>query len=193
MPPLHEKLLAERDALIAEIHAAFKHIKRGRGVSWLETDVLDDYGTEQECKAARAKDPEQHWPTLVNNPNWDHDKTYGGWAFLDPEGFRYYLPPAMVREALNDDPYGASPFMFSLTFPKPAKDPKRDLREHTLKKWSMLDDRQRRCVKRFLEYKVACARAHHDAETAELGYENGPFRSEWLTALNSYWASIPDE
>ncbi len=39
----------------------------------------------------------------------------------------------------------------------------------------------------------ACARAIHDAETAELGYENGPFRSEWRVALDSYWASIPEE
>lgn len=192
MPDLPEHLLAERDHLIAEIHAAFKNVRRGNGVSWLETEVLDDFGTEEERREARLEDPERPWQHLVQDPKWLTNTAWGGWAFLDAEGFRYYLPAGLMREVRND-PNTTSDICFFLEFPEPAKDPKRDLREHTLKQWSMLDDRQRRCVKRFIEFKVACARAHHDAETDALGWDRyDPVPSDWQTALDSYWASIPD-
>jgi len=185
-------LASQRDLLIAEIHVAFKNVKRGKGTSWAEAGVLDDYGTEKEQRAARAKDPEQPWPTLINHKMWKpwNDE----WSDLDAEGFRFYLAPGMIREALDAiETDAATNFVYTLTLSSEVALFTPGMRELKLKTWSLLDDRQRRCVKRFLQFMIACERARHDASAAELGYEQyGPFRSEWLTALNSYWASIPD-
>lgn len=191
MADLPPELIAEREALIAEIHAAFKGVKRGRGTSWAEAGVLSDFGTEKELRAARATDTDQHWPALVNSAMWRHNNIE--WSYLDAEGFRYYLPAGMIHEAFIDPDSPATDLLGSLTFSKPSKRPDHDLREHTLKKWSLLNDRQRRCVKRFLQFKAACAAIEHERYIREHP-PNRPYtyQSGWAKAIDSYWASIPD-
>jgi hypothetical protein len=191
MPDLEKRINASREHVIAEIREAFKNVMRGNGVSWLETGVLDDYGTPHERKAARAKDPDRPWAELVDDPSWDPDQGWGGFSFLDAEGFRYYLPPAMLRTIRDVEPQWS--LAHHLTLDEPPTRPDRDHRAHTLDKWSLLDKRQRRCVKRFLEFMDA--RAMHEYEQTirdHPSHRPGASISPWLTALNSSWASIPD-
>lgn len=93
--PTH--LHAERDALMAEIRTAFKDVTRNGGISWNECDARDGYGTDEECAHARLSDTDTHWSQLVDDPAWDPFPGTGGFAFIDGIGFRYYLPPTMIR------------------------------------------------------------------------------------------------
>jgi hypothetical protein len=67
------------------------------GVSWSESDVGDDWGSEAKLAAANAKDTEQCWEDLVDDPKWFEDGGRGSFSFLDPVGHTYYIAPAMIR------------------------------------------------------------------------------------------------
>lgn len=171
----HERsdLERERDALIAEIHAAFAGVSRDGGVSWSETRVIDMFGSDDDRMAARARDTDRSWSELVDDPHWN-DTGAGGFSYLDPISLRYYLPAAVIR-TVRDDWNGDLSFHLTLQ-PNPAN-PKHALRwgDHFLERFSRLDDRQRRCVARFIRYMVA-----RDQATCELP-------SHWQAAFDSYW------
>ena len=81
--------------LIIDIGAAFGNVSREDGVTLHETEVLDDYGSDQERQAARAKDTDAHWRDVLDE--WIEEiRGIGGMCFLDGEGFRYYLPAYMT-------------------------------------------------------------------------------------------------
>ena len=102
--PVH--LREEQAAVEAEIRSAFRDVTRAGGVSWSEAEVIDrTWGDESEQAAARAKDAELRWEDLVESPTWSHESGMGGFTFLDPIGFRYYLAPAMIR-CLRDGDVG---------------------------------------------------------------------------------------
>lgn len=158
-----------KQALIDEIYDAFRAVNRSGGVSWSEAYVIDMYGSPKEREQARKKDKEASWPELVDS-DWRDCPGVGGWSFLDPIGFRYYLPAAMVRGIRK----GASDISFWLT-PSAGK-----LDAWSLNKWSLLDERQRNCVKSFVSLMGECER-----EVAEGEWE----ADEWLEA-REYWDQI---
>jgi hypothetical protein len=167
IPKLPHSLERERAALLKHIADAFSHVTREGGVSWSEAAVIDDFGTAEDRARARALDTDTHWTELVDDPTWDPDTSYGGWSFLDPIGFRYYLPVAMIR-GVNCGSSGL--WSGPLTLPND------HFRLWTLNKWSALDRRQRLCVARFVRYMM-------------LRGENDPigFASCWRKAYESYW------
>jgi|GEM_PF-806959 len=188
-PPTPE-LARERDELIAEIHAAFAGVSREGGVSWSETRVLDDElrPTTRKRLAARALDREPRWEALVDDPAWSTEEGFGqaAFSFLDPIGFRYYLGLAMLRCLRRGYDVGIE---LHLTIHREydpmaglAPAPSERWREYYLRKWSALDERQRRCVARFLRFMLSLAETGTD--------EHGP--DEWgaegaRDALDSYW------
>lgn len=166
-------VLAERDALLAEIYEAFPGGSRQGGVSWSEADVIDDYGTAEERAAARAKDRDSRWQDLLDDPNWNPEAG-GRWSFLDAVGFRYYLPAAMVRAVRQGWDSGV---LFHLRLPEG------DLRGYTQSQWTLLNLPQRLCVKRFLQYMGVVSGCR-----TEMSEEYG-----WFAALRSYWGRLPDD
>ncbi len=145
MPPIDPNHLdEEREHLLSYITDAFQGVTRDGGVSWSEADAIDSYGSPAERAAARASDTDQSWQEVANNPNWDPDQSYGGFSFLDPLGFRYYLPAAMVRAIHDGYDFGLG---VVLTL---SKEP--DMQRWNAEKWSLLNRRQRLCIKRFLQY-----------------------------------------
>ena len=90
------------DQVIALIDAAFGGVMRDEGISWSECVVLDNYGSEAERAAARKLDHEPHWSKLVEDATWEPFPGVGGFSFIDALGFRYYLPPTMVRFVRGD-------------------------------------------------------------------------------------------
>ena len=171
LPPF---VIAERDALLAEIYDAFPGGSRQGGVSWSESVVIDDYGSPEERAAARAQDRDAKWQDLLDDTSWNPERGVGGWSFLDAIGFRYYLPAAMVISVRQGWDAG---ILFHLKLPEG------DLREWKHDKWSMLSLPQRLCVKRFLQY-MGIISAWHVAEDDEYG---------WIAALKSYWGRIADD
>lgn len=100
LPP---NLIAQRDALVALVHDAFRDVRRG-GVSWSETMVIDGNGTLAERTAARAADRDTHWSQLVNDANWKIPESWGGFAFLNDQSQAYYFAPTLVRCLLEPHP-----------------------------------------------------------------------------------------
>lgn len=159
MLDIPEELVAEHDALIKEIYAAFEGVTREDGVSWSETKVNDTGGTGEECLRARLKDTDQSWTELATNENWDAGPGTGGWSFLDPIGFRYYLPAAMIRELCGASNAFTCHSLDQVLSPRPRTDEK---------DWSLLNDRQLRCVARFVRFLMAISEAEGDSFEAEL-------------------------
>jgi hypothetical protein len=126
---------------IAEVYAAFKGVTREGGVSWSETRVMDGFGTEEQCVAARASDTEHSWEELVDDPRWRADMGVGGFAFLDAIGFRYYLAPALIRE-LRQLPAPGLDFWLTASYCKPIQS-NGDV---------SLNESQSRCVARAVEF-----------------------------------------
>lgn len=171
MDPRSEALQAERAALWAEIDAAFATVRRGGGVSWSESVVLDNYGSEAECAAARASDPDRHWSELVDDKNWVPLCGVGGFSFLDAIGFRYYLPAAMKRCIASGQDEG---IQFHLTY-----DGSEEALAYIKGQHRLLDDRQRRCIARFLQYMFEISR--------EQGEDWSLFAEWWQETLDSHW------
>ena len=167
-PDLPESLAIERDAIIAEIHAAWKGVTRDGGVSWSETwcigDFLDD--TPEDRAAARDNDNELNWQELVDDPPWTnrHHPVY----FLDPIASRYYIAPMLVcrlqgKEAVHIE---------KLLLLQP------DGFDSSPERWSLLDSRQRVCIARFLTFMHRSCCFEHGVH----------FRfNNWYKILQSYW------
>ena len=155
--------------MIAEIARDFAQVTRQDGVSWSEALVIDNYGSEEECAAARASDKDKHWAELVDDEAWDADQGYGGFSFLDAIGFRYYLPAAMTR-CIRTGEDGTIRIHLSR-----AHDGISDWRYSTL---GLLDGNQRRCVARFLALMVDISRQEHDVPL---------FAQWWQETLDNYW------
>jgi hypothetical protein len=89
---------SERDALIAEITAAFDGISREDGTTLHEAEAIDDRKSAEECRAARRSDTDQHWQEV---PAKDISACCSALSFLDAKGFRYYLPAFMLYGLRN--------------------------------------------------------------------------------------------
>lgn len=87
----------ERASMIADIHRVFGSVTKGRGYSWSECAALDNREVDEACVRARLLDTEMHWSELVDDARWEPFPGCGGFSFINHEGFRYYLPPAMIR------------------------------------------------------------------------------------------------
>ncbi len=165
-----DSMEARRLSLIAEVNSAFEDVTRDGGVSWSQSEAEDIYRTAEEYAAAAKMDTDVRWQDLVEDEAWRHDPGVGGFAFLDAIGFRYYLPAAMVRDLKR----GITDVLdLHLNCPPPgAKDRKR-----FLKKWSLLDERQRRCVAEFIRYGI-------DREAID---SMGEVMQNYQHAWENYW------
>lgn len=79
--------------LIAEITVAFDGVSRQDGVSLRESQVIDDYGSNEERAQARAQDTQARWQDV---PDEDIGWSDAVLNFLDAKGFRYYIPAFIV-------------------------------------------------------------------------------------------------
>ena len=94
---LPEHLREEATRVEDHIRRVFKGVKRDGGISWSGALVVDRRGSDDEIAAAALQDRESCWENLVDDPEWDEEPGMGGFNFLDPIGFRYYIAPAMIR------------------------------------------------------------------------------------------------
>ena len=139
---LSPELEKEREEVFAEIRAAFLNTTRDGGVSWTEANVIDAYGTDEECARARASDKDKHWLDLVNAPSFDPSVSTR-FIFMDDIGKRYHLPAAMYRALIQGHGEG---LLMQLSPNKPVNgDP-----DFANTEWGLLDDRQRAAVRSFL-------------------------------------------
>lgn len=154
----------ERVAVEAAIRTAFKGVDRAGGVSWSESRVIDNSGTPEQKATARAADTEQYWEALVDDPSWNDEPGVGGFNFLDPVSFRYYMAPAMVRCVRR----GHGDFIsYALTI-------RSDFKRGLISKFT---NAQLRTTARFIDFM-------HRAEPPNM------YGGEWDDAYKSYWQAL---
>ena len=160
-------------ALIAEIHEAFHGVSRADGVSWTQSIAEDLYWTPEQLQESGLMDTDQCWEDLIDDESWRDAPGVGGFNFLDPIGFRYYLPAAMIRDLRR----GYSETLdFNLRFPPPgAKD-----RNWHIERLSKLDHKQRQCVASFVRFSMDRSIEADD----DLSFE------DWQHAWENYWKSV---
>ncbi len=79
-------------AIIRTIEEAFGGVRRGNGVTLHEADAMDDGATGETLIRARAKDTDRRWQDVSSEAM---ERMYSALAFLDAEGFSYYIPAYM--------------------------------------------------------------------------------------------------
>lgn len=160
---------------IALVFETFRGVNREGGVSWSETFVRDDYGNEEECREARLRDKDSSWEEVAIDPNWEPFSGNGGFAFLDPIGFRYYLPAALVQRLRGREGLISLDLVLEL--------PSEKLRNHTLKQWSALEPIEIQCVCEFLKCIITVekqASAKFDPYVVE----------RWERTYRSHWVNL---
>jgi len=196
---LSPELAEEREELCREIHGAFGGVSREGGESWRSSMLMDQYGRIDGTPLFTDRD--RNWHELVADPEWVVDPGIGGFAFLDAIAFRYYLPAALMRCVLSGADEGV---LFHLTLDAERRPDRR------LEKWSRLDERQKRCVARFLRY-MRAREVERDGQFRsqppdwwDPAYEaqgvpwnpawaGRPSDEGWRQALESYWDRFEDE
>jgi len=152
---MHSSYEQRKQAVIAEITAAFDGVSRKGGVSLSEAWVIDDYGSDEERAEARKEDTETRWQDVP-----ERDIAYGSscLSFLDDIGFRYYLPAYIVwclrhidTEDPNDliyesDSYGS--IIYHLTDKRP------DLHQYRMARFALFTPEQSKAIAHFLEFDV---------------------------------------
>lgn len=101
--------------VIDAVSEAFHGVAREDGVTLHEARVIDDYGSNDERAAARMLDTEKVWEDV---PHADIEEYSEALSFLDPKGFRYYIPAYMiwaVREFGKTDSMSVNATVFHLT------------------------------------------------------------------------------
>jgi hypothetical protein len=88
------ELQVERDAIIAEIYAAWKGVRRPPGVGWHEACAKDDYAGDTELAAARRLDSETSWEQLIGKIA-PHDGAL--FSYLSAKSIGYYAAPLLVE------------------------------------------------------------------------------------------------
>jgi hypothetical protein len=152
----------ELQQLLAEIEAAFGDARLGGGVSLHQARAIDDWHVPGvDPAAARRLDTEERWQDVSDAKVDDLSDTL---AFMDAEGFRFYMPRFMVYSLTHaGDEIGSwavdAPIYICM------------LRDDT-GRYSLLSPRQRGVIARFLRLVAA----HHEY-----------FAEEATQALEAFW------
>lgn len=154
-----------KSTLIAQIHAAFKGVKREGGVTLHEAWLIDCCASDKQRVRARKLDTERRWEDV---PASDIENYYSILSFLDPIGFRYYLPAYMVWTLQNYEHSGSTSVdntIYALNFtPR--------LREHCMEKFRLFTLEQSAAICAFLTFMATEQEGFADARVAYQAWEN---------------------
>ena len=160
----------DREATIRAIHQAFAGVSRANGVTLHEAQVIDDHGSDQARQRARSRDSEAKWEQV---PPEDIAGHYSTLSFLDPVGFKYYIPAFMTWTLRNYDVSDSLTVDHTIYALNPSLKPK--LRTWQLERYSIFSEEQAVAVAAFLRYL---------AENADGCADDGAANE----ALHDYWA-----
>ncbi|MEM9913340.1 MAG: DUF6714 family protein [Planctomycetota bacterium] len=163
---------ARLQKVLDDIEKSFHGVTRAGGVSLHETVEIDSGGLDQSHPNDNS-DTGHDWRQV---PTRDLAEVcgIGGISFLDPIGWRYYLPAYMtwwLNGGQDSDSIASDDVIFSLKMPTSDSD---RLRGYRLERYETLSIEQSRAVARFLIYVRDFAENRFDKESA-------------AKALDSYW------
>ena len=170
---------------------------KGRDITWrqLTHEIAgDEESGESGDPEELFHDQDKCWQDLVEDWQWKMSPEHGGFSYLDPVGFRYYLPAAIIMSLADPECFEIST---TLTIPNDSIGDF-DWHVYKLEKWSGLNERQRSCVKRFVAYKMAVADAKRGARFKDIQpdlidlnvMEIMKSHEPWRRAYQSYWVGI---
>ena len=171
---MNEDVEREAEGIIAEIHRAFADVSREDGVTLQEALVIDEYGSAEERLAARERDTDRRWEDVPEHMIGEHDSVL---CFMDPKGFRYYLPAYMVWSLRNyetSETWSHNHPICSLAL-SDSDSP----RKWEIERFVLFDEEQARAIYRFL---------HFMAQRDELSV----CVDEARKALDAYWCEFSE-
>lgn len=186
MPKGKELLALRRDLLMHEVEEAFGDVVLGKGMSWYDSIRADMSGTVPTVTLGLKG--EEPWQELTEYAGWDTSSFQGGgFAFLDAEGFRFYIAPTLMRMLQ----FGYCDMVFFLTLSAPAS------RDGKFAQWEALDVYQRLCIKHVLEYMADITGFEEEWSDELMRFTTGGptsrnKREEFLRALKSYWGNLEE-
>ena len=171
MPDVPEQLKEERDAVIQEIYAAFEGVSREGTNSWRDACNREWGGHAPDEVLEWRYVGDSRWEELVDESLWvtgGISSSFSNFLWLDREGYRYYLPAAMIRSLRSGEDHEIARSLI-LDHPEDGA---------ILYRWSALEGRQRLCVRRFLELMSEWIPEDEDDDES------------WQRALATYWAAV---
>lgn len=171
--------MSTRKELIEKIRTAFKGVSRAGGVSWSETDIIDDYGTMEQRLIARASDEDEDWEDVVLSKKFAYQWHRGSFCFLDAIGFKYYLPAAMCQSLQEPEIAKNCDFDFSQVCSLLESMTDEDSIWHG--GYSLLSEQQREVVSDYLAYVDALTKFAFD------GHDIDQFDSEPAEIRSKYF------
>jgi hypothetical protein len=135
-----------QERLLKLIDDAFRGVSLGDGVSLHQTAVIDMCGSLAKQLEARALDEKENWKRLVDDPELKTVCSVGGLSFYDAEGLRFHLPAYLTIAVTALERRETSDIMQSLIFQLT------HFTKHQVKRFSILNENQRRCVREVLEF-----------------------------------------
>lgn len=157
------------EQIVSEIEQVFGGINRGKGVTLHETDVLDACGSEKERAKARKKDAEKRWQDV---PSDDIEGHQSALCFLDPDGFRYYLPAYMrwsLRHFKSSDSLSSDSTIYAL-----GPSGNKGVTDWNRARWEVFTQKQSQVILAYLRFMAEQGEGYADSFMAEL-------------AINVYW------
>ncbi len=158
--PLDVLKEAARSVVIEQITKAFEGVSREDGVSLHEARVIDDWGSDCERAAARKIDTDTRWQDVP--VEWI-EQLHDALSFLDPKGWRYYLPAYMLYSLkfYTTSSNAVDSAVYSCILYEGSK--YKDLKEHQISRFRLLTVEQSRAVCQFLRFEAAYAEGDEQA------------------------------
>jgi len=177
----HINLVGRRDRLIDQINSIFSNVTRIGGISLREASVIDDYGTDEERAEARSLETDTHWSEVDIQ---ELDPGGSCMSFVDPIGYRYYLPAYMIyslRNAFVDYPESSNlncNAMDTTIYGLNASGyDSKDLCEHVRNKYTNFTQEERTCIARFLAFDAECVVYEDETDSIDA------LKNEWIGSL----------
>ncbi|BCM93079.1 hypothetical protein IAD21_04967 [Abditibacteriota bacterium] len=202
-----EEYGAKKAALIEEIERAFDGVARGNGPTLHEANAMDRWDGPHAERAARRRDSETRWQDIPQDVLYLVPLVA---TFLNPAGFRYYLPAYLIwyiheldtpaDGGDSEDSAGFDPLAFFYISLLGSGTPVMDFR--TSSKLNLLSAEQSRAVAHFLEFEVLRAGFYFDlyqekpeGEDAEYWPQVRAIEVDFLSsgaqsALKEYWGQF---
>ena len=175
--PLGWKAMDEQESelkavLIAQITTAFSKVLREDGVSLHQARIIDGYGSAEAEAQARLLDTDSHWWEV---PDAWIAEFYEILNFVDPKGFRYYIPAYMIwvlKNYHNTQSNSVDSTLYSFFTYNSSKDWRQQY-------FDLLDEAQSKAICHFLRHMVWLGDEFVDAKIAQ-------------QALKQYWGQFCD-
>ena len=154
------------DEIVAKIEQAFAKVTRGAGVTLHETKVIDAHGSERDRAKARRKDTERRWQNVPDAVIEAHPEAL---SFLDPAGFRYYLPAYMRWSLLHfktSDSLSSDYTIYAL-----APSGNKGVTDWNRERWGWLSQEQANVILEFLRFMAEHGKGRTDAFMARLAID----------------------